>query len=65
MKCPKCGQEMPDQYAKCADCGKETPELDQGQTVYCASCGGKRRARALAKAARKAEDKAVKPAEDK
>jgi len=56
---------MPDQYAKCADCGKETPELDQGQTVYCASCGGKRRAKQQAKAAKKAADKAVKPAEDK
>ena len=73
MKCPFCGQEMPERFAKCADCGAQTKQLDQGQVIYCPPCGGKRKAKARAKAlrqaqdkaARKAEDKAVKPVEDK
>ena len=69
MKCPTCGSEVPDIHAKCADCGKETRQLEQGGTVYCAQCGGKRKAKqrkaAQRKAARAAENKAVKPVEDK
>ena len=67
MICPTCGSEVPDINAMCADCGKETKQLEQGGTVYCAQCGGKRKAKQRAKAARaKAkEHKAVKPKEDK
>ena len=65
MKCPTCGSEVPDIRAKCAGgCGKETNQLEQGQTVYCAQCGGKRKNKQRKAAQRKA-DKAVKPVEDK
>ena len=65
MKCPTCGSEVPEIRAKCADCKKETKQLEQGKVVYCGSCGGKRKAKQRAKAARAAANKAVKPVEDK
>ena len=66
MKCPTCGSEVPEIRAKCAGgCGKETNQLEQGKPVYCGSCGGKRKAKQRAKAARAKEAKAVKPKEDK
>jgi len=61
MKCPTCGSEVPDRYARCADCGAETTQLDHGQIIYCASCGGKRKAKQRAAI----KTKAVKPKEDK
>ena len=65
MKCPRCRNEAPELKALCADCGKETRQLEQGGIVYCPTCGGKRKAKQRAKAARAAENKAVKPVEDK
>ena len=65
MKCPTCGSEIPDKFAKCADCKKLTRQLDQGKKVYCPTCAGKRKLAGRQKAVKAKEDKAVKAAEDK